>query len=157
VRAATPDAIEAQVKAGCLFNFVRFANWPADILAPGAPVGICSLGPSDVEVTLESTFKNRKIDNHPVVFRQIRGADDSAGCHVLFLSGPPSPVMKTLRKSPRAGVLLIVGDDDTYSRFGTLIDFTFEGGRVAFIANTDAITRSRVRISSSLLSLTKLR
>ena len=115
------------------------------------------MGGSDVERVLESAFNGRKTGDHPVVFRQISNIEDAAGCHVLFLSGPPSLAMKTILKSSRAAFMLIVGNDDTFARFGTLLDFDIEGGRVGFLANGEVISRSRVHISSNLLSLAKFR
>jgi len=152
---AGAPASEAAVKAACLFHFVRFTVWPPDLLPPATPVQICTLGRSEVGRALESTFTGRKIDNHPVVFRQARDLADASGCHILYLSGAPSNEMKTLRKSPLATQTLLVGDEDSFSRFGTLLDFAFEAGRIVFVANSEAIAASRVRLSSNLLTLAR--
>ena len=154
---AGPLDNEAAVKAGCLFNFVRYSVWPPEVLPPGSPVGICAFGPSAVARSLEITFKGRKIENRPVIIRLLPDLTDTAGCHVLFLSGAPSRQMKTRLKSPRSASLLIVGDDDTFSAMGTLLDFSIEKGRVVFIANGETISRSRVRLSPSLLGLARFR
>ena len=150
-------ASEAAVKAACLFHFVRFTVWPPEILPPATPVQICVLGGTEVGRALESTFTGRRIDNRPVVFRQARDLAEAAGCHILYLSGTPASDLKTLRKSPLATQVLLVGDDDSFSRYGTLLDFALEGGRVVFVANSQAIAASRVRLSSNLLTLARQR
>lgn len=157
VAAAPASTLEARVKAGCLFNFVRFTTWPAGALPPGKPIGFCSMGAADVERMLENSFRGREIESHPLAFRQISDASELSDCHLLFLSGPESRGMKALRKSPRATLMLIVGDDGTYSKFGTLLDFSIDGDRVAFNANGDAIALSHLRLSSKLLSLARFR
>jgi hypothetical protein len=115
------------------------------------------MGRTDVERSLENTFKGRTIENRPVVFRRVSDAAQSAGCHVLFLSGPPSQEMRILLKSPRATLMLIVGDDDTFAHYGALLYFSVESGRVVFVANGEAISRSRVHLGQSLLSLARFR
>lgn len=157
VASVPAGTLEARVKSGCLFNFVRFTTWPIDVLPPGKPIGICAMGAADVERMLENTYRGREIENHPLIFRQISDATELSGCHLLFLSGPESKEMRAVRKSPRMALLLIVGDDATYSKFGTLLDFFIEDDRVAFNANGEAISRSRVRLSSKLLNLAKFR
>ena len=66
---SSPDASMVEVKAAFLFNFVRYATWPADRLQPGAPVMICSMGQGEVDHMLRLKFSGRKIENHAVMFR----------------------------------------------------------------------------------------
>src|SRR2546425_12926839 len=52
------------LKAAFLYNFAKFAEWPADILAPGQKLSLCVVGDNAVADALEQTIKGHTIEYH---------------------------------------------------------------------------------------------
>src|SRR2546423_13026909 len=78
---AQPTTVSA-VKAAFLYNFAKFAEWPADILAPGQRLSLCVLGDKAVADALEQTTKGHAIESHELTV-QVVGADwPIRSCHV---------------------------------------------------------------------------
>jgi hypothetical protein len=146
-------SLDAQVKASYMFNFVNFAEWPDDLLKPGAPVTICVWGRADVLQWLGGMLTSKKIASHPLLARLASGLNDVPGCQALLVSGEPTREMKQSLKDEKLAAVLTVGDDDAYGHPGALLNFKLERGRVAFSVNMDALSRSRVNLSSKLLRL----
>jgi hypothetical protein len=46
--ASAQTATAPALKAAFLYNFAKFAEWPADVLAPGEPLVLCVVNDRDV-------------------------------------------------------------------------------------------------------------
>ena len=44
VTASAQDVTEPALKAAYIYNFAKFTEWPADVIAPGAPFVFCVVG-----------------------------------------------------------------------------------------------------------------
>jgi hypothetical protein len=76
---------EYQVKAGYLYNFGRFVQWP-ECGAKDDPFTICVLGRDPFEVILDTTLANEKIDSHKLVAKRIANYKDVKSCRIVFIS-----------------------------------------------------------------------
>jgi YfiR/HmsC-like len=141
---------EYQVKAAFLYNFAKFVEWPQQTFkSPHDPMSICVLGASPVGKTLDETISGKSIDGRIFTVRQITDVGQSAGCQILFVS---TKHKKSLIEAVTAGILT-VGESKGFSADGGMIEFKLEGGRVRLEINAMAAEKSKLRISSKLLSL----
>ena len=70
---AGANAVTASVlKAACLYNFAKFAEWPTHALAPGQRLSLCVAGDNAVAEALEQTIKGRGIDNPELTVEVIK-------------------------------------------------------------------------------------
>src|SRR5438046_760651 len=67
---AQPPTVSA-VRAAFLYNFAKFAEWPADALAPGQRLSLCVLGDKGVADALEQTIKGHTIANHELTVQVV--------------------------------------------------------------------------------------
>jgi hypothetical protein len=142
------------VKAGFLFNFAKFTEWPA--LPSSATILMCVVGDERIAVALADTVREQKISEHTLDVSRPQDSAAWRACHVLFIADAE------LRKSAagldalRSVHVLTVSDAKDFSHTGGIIEFYLEGGKMRFAINTDAADRSGVRLSSRLLSLARI-
>src|SRR5262245_59413377 len=79
-------ASESDVKAAFLYNFTKFVEWPAASFPDArSPLKLCLLGEDPFGKTLK-TLTEDGVGGHPVSLLRLDGLNNSAACHVLFIS-----------------------------------------------------------------------
>ena len=147
-----PD--EYQVKAAFLYNFAKFVEWPPEALGgPNEPLAVCVLGEDPFGAALDDVVSGRKVEGRALSIRRISDARQTHGCRILFVSSSERKrVLSVLAGLNEPGVLT-VGESDSATAEGMIINFTLEGGKVRFAINAAAAEREKLRVSSRLLSL----
>jgi hypothetical protein len=144
------------LKAAFVFNFARFSEWPADALPPQSPLTLCVVGDDDVERALAQTVKGQVVADHPVVV--VRREPDAVGrsCNLVYASKLNRHQYSQLIDASRNALLLTVSDTTRFAADGGMAELYLEDGKMRFAVNLDAVQRSRLRMSSRLLTLAKL-
>jgi hypothetical protein len=157
VRVAGPiqaqSALEYDVKAALLLNFTRFIEWPdAAFDGPRAPITVCVLAPSPFGQALDRVLSGETVADRPLAARQIRGAGESSGCHLLFVpagaEGRAAGVTREL--GPHT---VTVGESRRFEDMGGAVNLVVEGGRIRFNVNLQPVEDRGVRISARMLQL----
>jgi hypothetical protein len=159
---ATAAEVHAQtatapaLKAAFVFNFARFSEWPADALPPQSPLTLCVVGDDDVERALEQTVKGQKVADHPVVV--VRREPDAVGqsCNLVYASRLNRHQYAQLIDASRNTPLLTVSDTSRFAADGGMAELYLEDGKMRFMVNLESVQRSRLRLSSRVLSLAKV-
>jgi hypothetical protein len=90
------------------------------------------------------------------VRRLPRGADPR-GCQLLFLCRSERGEQAEVLAALRGANVLSVGETDRFLAEGGHIRFFLDDNRVRFEVNLQAVEKTRIKISSKLLRLAKLR
>ncbi len=154
---ASQDAHEADIKASFLYNFARFAVWPAEAVPPGAPLTFCVLGDWFVAQSLEKTIQRKTIDGHSLIVARLK--DDSAlrSCHMVYAGRVDKARALQLLGALDGVAVLTVSDLDTFTQLGgTASFFVDDESRMRFSVNMDSARRSKVQLSAQLLRLATL-
>jgi hypothetical protein len=152
--AAAPEpSVEYGVKAAFLYNFTKFVEWP-----PGADQGdlaLCVFGEDPFGRSLDALAQGERLEGRRLVVRHPAALGDLKACHVLFVSrserGRTREILAGLGDAP----VLTVADLDGFLDQGGMIGLVVEENKVRFQIRQDVAERSRLRISSKLLSLAK--
>jgi hypothetical protein len=139
------------VKAGFVYNFVRFIEWPDTAIAADQQLKVCLLGKSDVEREMEMMMRGKLANGHPINVSYIRGADEVQGCHVIFVDA--SERRKVKAGLPAAPSALVIGDFDGFAREGGTINFVMQNNRISFDINVAMAQRAGLKVSSRLLAV----
>ena len=154
-----PAAISAEyrVKAGFLFNFLQFVEWPERAFsAAQAPIVIGVLGEDPFDGYLDELVQGEKVGERPIVVRRFRRGEDIAECHILFISGSEAGQFANIMPALAGRSILTVGDGDGFVRAGGMVRFAIENGKIRLRINPDAAKASGLAISSKLLRLATL-
>jgi hypothetical protein len=157
--ATAPPAItkEYKVKAGCLFNFLQFVDWPAQAFADAhVPIAIGVLGDDEFGPFLDQIVQGETVKNHPLVVHRSHSVDDLKTCHILFVSRSEKARLGQILPPLQGSSILTVGETEGFTQNGGVINFFVEGDKLRFEINMDAANRGKLRISSQLLSLSRI-
>lgn len=148
-------APEYEVKAAFLYNFARFATWPAAAFRDAdAPLALCVAGDDPFGPAL-AALEGKPVGERRIAVRLIAPADWH-GCHLLFVAHSAQDRFAELAEGLADRYLLTVGDTDGFATRGGVINFVLDGERVRFEVNLAALERSGVALSSHVLRLARI-
>jgi hypothetical protein len=150
VTAAAPHAqdvsTEYKVKAGFLYHFVKYIEWPA---GTQGPLNICVAGRNPLGTILEDTIKGESVGGRPLTTRVI--LEPEQGCDVVFV--PAGSATAAYLRAAAGTPTLTVGETSAFADMGGMITFVLDRGKVRFVINREAAERAQLRMSSRLLRL----
>ena len=152
-----PISAEYRVKAGFLFNFPQFVEWPARAFRdPQAPIVIGVLGADPFDGYLDELVQGEKIGERPIVVRRFGRIEEVTDCHIIFISRSEAAQFEKIVSALANRRILTVGDADGFERAGGMVRFAIENGKIRLRINPDAAKAVDLTISSKLLRLATL-
>jgi uncharacterized protein DUF4154 len=138
------------LKAGYLFNFLKFVEWPP--IVPADTLNACFLGNSGVYAESSARLSYTRVGARRVIARRLAPGDPIAGCQVLYIDAEQLPtVSEAIYTRPTA--LLTVSDAPDFLSHGGIIALFDNNHRLRFRISADNARLANVRISASLLQL----
>jgi YfiR/HmsC-like len=156
--AADPETLtEYQIKAGFLFNFTRFVEWPEDAFAtPTSPIVACVVGATPLTDLLTEVALGKLVNGRALSITRVKPADDFRGCNLLFISEAAerrtAEILVRLRKTHT----LTVGETPGFPSAGGMINFSIQDNKVKLEMNLDATTRAGLKANSKLIAVSHL-
>lgn len=147
------SATAASVKAGFLYHFAKFTEWPAGALAPGAPLTFCVIDEPNVTRELAKAAAGRHVDGRELVVTRMELDGPIRSCHVLYAERLDARSAAALVTSLEGAPVLSVADFPGFTQLGGVSHLFLERGRMRFAINVDAAGEAGLRLSSRLLSL----
>jgi hypothetical protein len=155
-----PDASEYLIKAGFIYNFAKFVEWPSTAFSqPDSPIMIGVLGTDPFGSVLDRLVEDKKIGQRGFVVKRYKwGKDlkDLKECKILFVSASEKAHIDEIVQAVKGLPILMVGETPGFAERGGIIRFTLEDNRVRFEINVDAAHQADLNISSRLLTLAKI-
>jgi len=155
-----PDASEYLIKAGFIYNFAKFVEWPSTAFSqPDSPITIGVLGTDPFGSVLDRLVEDKKIGQRGFVVKRYKwGKDlkDLKECKILFVSASEKAHIDEIVQAVKGLPILMVGETPGFAERGGIIRFTLEDNRVRFEINVDAAHQADLNISSRLLTLAKI-
>jgi hypothetical protein len=162
-------AVQLQVEAAFLVNFLRYTQWPPDTFGnPADPYVITVVGDEDAAETLRrltdvvAPIRGRRIAVQRIEFppgadATVRTAisDRLRRSHLVFVHRTDEPIEAILADLSGQPVLT-VSDARDFARAGGMLGLQQRGGRIVFEANPEAIRNSRLVVSAKVLKLARL-
>lgn len=144
--------LEYQVKAGYLYNFLRFTEWPAASLPSGAPYRIGIVNDDATAKIIAESLHDKQVNERPIQVVSIPSDGSTMGCHLIFV---PRTTTFTITQTPPPPVLL-VGESDSFAAESGMIGFVLRGYSIRFQVNLDATRRAGLKLSGRLASLAEI-
>jgi hypothetical protein len=140
--------IEQKIKAGLLYNFLKYTEWPPENAS--TPLVVCLFGSDAFDGHLQP-MGGRTANQRTIEIRIVR--EELSGCALLFIRADESASWPGLREALVGKDILTVGDFDNFSASGGMIEFTSVGDRVGIKVNTDSVATTHLKIQDRLLRL----
>ncbi|MGF1548627.1 MAG: YfiR family protein [Thiotrichales bacterium] len=141
---------EDDVKAGFIFNFTKYLEWP-DTQADSALV-VCSTGVQPLSGKLES-LQGRVAQGRTIRVRTQVRSNEWRECQVLFIDAEEAPRMDTLLRVVAQFPVLTVSDAPEFVQAGGIIGLKLRAGRIRFDINQASAREAGLKLSSQLLKL----
>lgn len=154
--AADDQRIEYKVKAAYLYNFIKFVNWPTEIIPnddKSMPIQVCILGDDPFGEILDPIMQ-RSAKGHPISIKRYDSFNEiNQRCHVLFISKSEEKNLEGILSKTGQTSILTVSDVENFAKQGGVIGFTIKDGKVRLEINRKVSQECGLKISSKLLEL----
>ena len=154
------DSSEYLIKAGFIFNFAKFVEWPAPSFAqPDSPIVIGILGTDPFGAIIDQIVQDKKIGARGFVVKRLKWAADLKDlkeCKILFVAASERAHIDDVVQAVKGLPILTVGETPGFAEHGGVIRFVLEDNRVRFEVNVEAARQADLTISSRLLTLARI-
>jgi hypothetical protein len=146
-------ASDVAVKAGFVYNFSKFAEWPADSFATNsAPLNLCVVGNQPLGGQL-LMLQGRIAQGHAINLRGNARGEDLRACHIVFVGDSEERRVASVLAQVGGSPVLTVSDIDGFAEQGGIIGLSLNGERVEFTVNLRAARQAGIKLNSQLLRL----
>jgi hypothetical protein len=157
LRAQSDGLTEDQIKAGFLFNFTKFVDWPPDAFPiASAPIVIAVVGANPFGDTLSATAAGKTVGGRAVVVKQFKEGQDLRACTILFISSSEKRQSAHILESLKGSSVLTVSEIAGFARSGGMIAFLVEENKVRLEINLGAASEARLKVSAKLIGVARL-
>lgn len=145
---------ESVVKAGFIYNFAKFTEWPPAALAVGGSVQFCMTGP-DPQGAVSQAMEGKPLQGRALVVRRNVRSDELRSCHIVYISDTDERRQGEALRAIRGLPVLSIGDAEGFAEVGGMIGLVAEGGRIQFEVNAEVAHAAGLKISSQLMRLAR--
>ncbi len=154
------NSSEYLIKAGFIFNFAKFVEWPqATFAQPDSPIVIGILGTDPFGAIIDQIVQDKKIGGRGFVVKRLKWGGDPKElreCKILFVGASERIHIDELVQIVRGLPILTVGETPGFAERGGVIRLVLEDNKVRFEVNVDAAHQAGLTISSRLLTLARI-
>jgi len=150
------QSLEHRVKAGFLYNFVRYVEWPTGTFGSSTNAFVIGiLGEDPFGAVLDATVAGKTVDSRPIRVERIRRVAQAETCRILFVSDSEKEQLADILARLRDRSILTVSDADGFLAHGGQIQFVIEHNRVMFDVNLEAVRRAGLTVDANLLRVAR--
>jgi hypothetical protein len=140
---------EQEIKAGLLYNFLKYTTWPESSFTPAGIVTVCIYGDDPFGGGLKP-MEGRTVNQRAIAVRQLRDMD---GCHLLFVNAREKDRWPQLKQALAQKNILTVSDFSAFASSGGMIELGHRDNRVNASLNIDAVNAAGLRVEDRMLKL----
>lgn len=150
---ATTSASEQALIAAFLYNFLKFTEWPEEIVIRELKLCI----PENQKFKELDEIAGRSIQNRPVIIKLINIEEQTIDdCQLLFLSKESSTEttlnwLKVARQKP----ILIVSNMNEFLDMGGMIILINSGKTLSFEIHLERVKNSGLKLNAQLLQIAR--
>lgn len=146
--AASVQLAEQKIKAGMIYNFLKYAEWPA--AGTSTPMRVCIVGSDPLQGNLKPMV-GRSVNQRKIAVVDVDAAEAAGSCDMLMVGkGAPWPV---LRQAIAGKPILTVSDDINFIKQGGMFAFGRTHDRITVTLNMDAAEAAQLQMQPRLLNL----
>lgn len=143
---ATP---EYRAKAGFLYNFIAFTEWPSKV---GSPLTLCVYGADPFGDELNA-LQGKNVGGRSLVTLRASSLAKLKACQVVFIASSAMSDLPSILETLRSEPVLTIADTPGALDAGVGINMVLSQGKIAFEVNLEAARNAQLNLSSKLLRL----
>lgn len=142
---------EQEIKAGLLYNFLKYTEWPPAKAGSGSIV-TCVFGDDPFNGYLQP-MAGRTVNQREIIIRNIHEIHDADGCHLLFVNAVEKDRWPQLLKALAGKSVLTVSDFPGFADSGGMIEFGHKDSHISAELNLSAMNGAQLLVQNRLLKL----
>lgn len=142
---------EQEIKAGLLYNFLKYTDWPPDTFS-GSSITVCVFGGDPFDGHLQP-MAGRTVNQREIAVRMLRTMSGANGCQLLFVASDERGRWPEIHASLKGKSILTVSDYAGFAQDGGMIEFGHRNNHISAELNMDAASSVRLRIEERMLRL----
>ena len=152
------DSREYALKAGFIFNFTKFIQWPEAVGREINSSGFkfCLAGENPFENVLDAIAEKLKEENRNLVVIPRVSFEVMPHCHILFVSHSEHANVNHILLQVRKYPVLVIGDTPGFAEECVNINFFIQKNQLRFEINREALESGGLVVSSELLNLARI-
>jgi hypothetical protein len=155
-RAETAEERENALKAGFLYNFFSYVEWPQKADKGTGPFVVGIVG-NDVFAAANAALNGKEIKGRRIEVRKIEDASKLSSYHLVFVSASEEKRGREILNQASGSGVLTVGDwSSGFIREGGVINLVPSRNRLQIEINPAAAEKAGLTISSQLLKLARI-
>ncbi len=149
---ALTAAEEYEIKAVYLFSLGHFIRWNQEISAQDFEICVFGKNPfgNDLDYIIH---KEKQIQAHHVLFKQLSSLQDIFSCHIVFLSYSAQTQFATIFAAIKNKPILTVGDTERFIIEGGMVQFYQRKGKIRLLIDPQTIEDSGLKANSHLMGV----
>ncbi len=152
---ADQESHEYVLKAGFIYNFTKFIQWPGKANQEINQKGmiLCLAGEDPFGEVLEQLAQKLRLKSKDLVVRPRVALEEMSGCHILFVGPSEQYRLGQILDRVKNYPVLVIGDTPGYAKKGVGINFVVRKNKIRFEINREAVEQAGLRVSAELLNL----
>lgn len=142
---------EQKIKAGLLYNFLKYTQWPLSEERPSSTI-VCLWGGDAFNGNLQA-IHGRIVNQQQIVLREIDSLEKVTQCHLVFINAEAQNEWPKLAQILAGKSVLTVSDFSGFIHAGGMIQFGRKNQHIEIAVNIQAITDAQLYVQDSLLRL----
>jgi hypothetical protein len=149
---------ETDLKVAYLYNFTKFVTWPTIAFRKdNKHFVITVLGTSPAVEILQTALKNKTVQGKAILIRQISEISEIQNPQILFIPQIANyNITNIVDECSNRHVLLVADHIEYFCELQGIINFTDKHDKYRFEINNKAALKAGLKISSKLLSLSRI-
>jgi hypothetical protein len=143
------NAQEEKFKAIFLYNFTRYVDWPD---RPGNFV-ITVFGNDAITSEIQGIAAKKTVGTTKIEVKTVKTPAELTGCHILYIPGNKTEILKQLAEKTKESNVLIVTDIKDACLNGSCINFVNTGGKISYEISRTNIESHGLKVSGELIQL----
>ena len=163
---AAANTIEYQVKAGFLFNFAKFVEWPGGTQTGHSDLRLGIVAPDEIHELMAKALDGKVVGNRSIRVERISATDIETGAalpQIIFIHQDVQRLRQDLGFSQQQlfalaekQPVLIVGESAGFATSGGIIGFVQRGENLRFQVNLAKAQRAGLKLSARLSGLAEI-
>ncbi len=147
---------EGEVKAGFVYNFLKFIEWPDEAYANARKTLTVGVLGSDPFGPALGQIDGKVLRGMRIEIKRVSLSKDLRNCNVLFIGTSEKANLPQIMEIIKGASVLTIGDTEGYGKQGVIVNFFMEQNKVRFEINSDKARQARLTVSSKLLRLARI-
>ena len=155
--AADTAALEYKVKAGYLFNFAKFIEWPDSASTTvDSPFVIGVLDAGEALPVLQSLLGGKQVNGRTIVVKAVAADTVGKDIHILLVTRKCGKSPEDLKAALAGASTLLVGETEQFAERGGMIGFMKEDDAIRLTLNLERASEAGLKVSSKLSTVAKV-